>query len=239
MGYVPRLDQKKYRANIGVSPRPGIFNLRQTHIFNDFTYIENHSGQLETRMNATGVFNTFQDRSHLYFGYRQEYDFLEEPFEIKEDVFIPAGIHRFNSYNGFYESDRSKLFSIRIETGIGEFYNGDLLRIEAGGKMKLSKHLSVEMSLSRNQFDLPVEGGKFTAGILGTRIIYSLTPELYAKAFIQWNDDEDLFKSNFLIRWIYKPGANVYFIYNETQELGSPAPLQDRAIMIKATFLFN
>ena len=32
MGYVPRLDQKKYRANIGVSPRPGIFNLRQTHI---------------------------------------------------------------------------------------------------------------------------------------------------------------------------------------------------------------
>jgi len=239
MGYVPRLDQRKYRANIGISPRPQILNLRQTHIFNDFTYIENHDGQLETRTNSTGVFNTFQDRSNLYFGYRQNYEFLEESFEIKEDVFIPVGMFRFNSFEAFYESDRSRNVSARVEMGIGGFFNGDLFRINAGGSLKVSTHLNLELSLNRNQFDLPIEGGKFTANILATRIIYSFTTDLYAKAFIQWNSDENLFKSNFLLRWIYKPGANVYFIYNETQEFGSPIPLKDRGVMVKVTFLFN
>ncbi|MBN1224454.1 MAG: carbohydrate binding family 9 domain-containing protein [Candidatus Aminicenantes bacterium] len=239
MGYVPRLDQRKYRANFGISPRPKIFNLRQTHIYNDFTYIENHTGQLETRTNSTGIWNTFQDRSNLYFGYRQNFEYLDEAFEIKEGVVIPVGIHRFNSFDGFYESDKSRPLSVRFEIGIGGFYNGDLLRINASGTMKISKHLNIELSLNRNRFDLPIEGGKFTANILATRIIYSFSPALYAKAFIQWNDDENLFKSNILIRWIYKPGANIYFIYNETQEFGIPNPLQDRGVMIKATFLFN
>jgi len=71
------------------------------------------------------------------------------------------------------------------------------------------------------------------------RLIYSFSPNLYAKAYVQWNDSEKRFRTNFLVRWIYKPGANVYVIYNETRELGPAGFLQDRAVMVKASFLFN
>jgi hypothetical protein len=97
----------------------------------------------------------------------------------------------------------------------------------------------MELQLSRNQFTLPVPGGKFAATIAGGRFIYSFTPNLFAKAYVQWNSSEDLFKSNFLIRWIYKPGANIYFIYNETRKLVGGGEVEDRTVMLKASFLFN
>ncbi|MCK4932746.1 MAG: carbohydrate binding family 9 domain-containing protein, partial [Candidatus Aminicenantes bacterium] len=239
MGYVPRVDMRKFRANFGIGPRPEILNLRQSFFFVDLTYIENHSGQLESRSQSLGTFNIFQNGSNLYLGYVQSYEYLEESFEIREDVFIPEGIHRFNFLSGLFHSDRSKKISIRATTYLGEFYNGNLYRISASGFVKLSKHLNIEFIYDYNNFDLPVEGGKFSSNIAATRIIYSFTPDLYAKAYLQYNDDEDVFRSNFLIRWIYKPGANIYFIYNETREVGNQRYLQDRVVMIKMTFLFN
>ncbi len=239
MGYVPRPDQRKYRANVGVAPRPNFLNLRQTHFFGDFTYVEDQSGQLETRSASLGAFNIFRDRSNLYFGVRNNYEFLDEGFEIKEDVFIPQGIHEFTTFELWYESNESKSFSFRLDSGIGGFYNGNLLRFNATGTWKVSKHLNLELKYNRNQFDLPTDRGDFTTNILAGRIVYSFSPDLYAKAFVQWNQDENEFKSNFLIRWIYKPGANVYFIYNEIREIGVQTPLQDRIVMLKVTFLFN
>jgi hypothetical protein len=250
MGYVPRVDMRKFRANFGISPRPKILNLRQSFFFVDLTYIENHSGQLESRSQGLGTFNIFQNGSNLYFGYVQSYEYLEDSFEIREDVFIPEGIHRFNYLAGLFHSDRSKKISIRATTYLGEFYNGNLYRINASGFVKLSQHLNIEFIYDYNNFDLPAEGGKFSTNIAATRIIYSFTPDLYAKAYLQYNDDEDVFRSNFLIRWdvfrsnflirwIYKPGTNIYFIYNETREVGDQRFLQDRVVMIKMTFLFN
>ncbi|MEE9500918.1 MAG: DUF5916 domain-containing protein [Candidatus Aminicenantaceae bacterium] len=239
MGYVPRVDMRNFRANFGIGPRPKILNLRQSFFFVDLIYIENHSRQLESRSQSLGIFNIFQNGSNLYLGYVQSYEYLEESFEIREDVFIPEGIHRFNYLDGLFSSDRSRRLSIRATTYLGEFYNGYLYRINASGFVKLSKHLNIEFIYDYNNFDLPVEGGKFSSNIAATRIIYSFTPDLYAKAYLQYNDDEDVFSSNFLIRWIYKPGANIYFIYNETREVGNQRYLQDRVVMIKMTFLFN
>jgi hypothetical protein len=239
MGYVPRTDMRKFRANFGIGPRPKILNLRQSFFFADLIYIENHSGQLESRSQSLGTFNIFQNGSSLYLGYVQSYEFLDEPFEIREDVFIPEGIYRFNSFSGFFWSDRSRRLSIRANTYLGDFYNGFLYRLNASGFFKFSKHLNIEFIYDYNNFDLPVNGGKFSTNIAATRLIYSFTPELYAKAYLQYNDDEDVFKSNFLIRWIYKPGADIYFIYNETREVGTQGYLQDRAVMIKMTFLFH
>ena len=239
MGYVPRVDMRKLRANFGVGPRPRVFNLRQSFFFVDLIYLENHSGQLESRFQSLGTFNIFQNGSIFYLGYVQSYEFLEDSFEIREDVFIPDGIHRFNFFSGFFHSDRSKKISLRANTNLGGFYNGSLYRLNASGFIKFSKHLNVEFIYDYNNFDLPIKGGKFSTNIAAARIIYSFTPELYAKAYLQYNDEDDVFKSNFLIRWIYKPGANIYFIYNETREAGEQTRLQDRVVMVKMTFLFN
>jgi hypothetical protein len=207
--------------------------------FNNFTYIENHSGQIESRNIMPGMFSLFKNGSNLVLAYGQSYEYLSEDFEIREDVFISTGAYRFNSFLGWFESDKSKNIAFRTEMNLGQFYNGSLYRVSTKGFLKLSKNLNLEFIYDRNQFDLPVDGGKFTTNIVAARVIYSFTPDLYAKAYLQWNDDENLLINNFLFRWIYKPGANIYFIYNETRKLGSEGYIQDRALMLKVSFLFN
>lgn len=239
MGFISRTDIRRIRANFGISPRPDILNIRQTVLFGDLTYIAKHSGQLESRNNTIGTFSIFQDGSQLFMGYMRNYEYLNEDFEIAENVFIPIGRYKFNNFMIFYISDMSKKIAFRTETYLGQFYNGRLYRANISGIFKLSKHLNLEFIYDRNQFDLPVEGGKFTTNIAGSRIVYSFTPDLFAKAYLQWNDEDNLFISNFLIRWIYKPGANIYFIYNENRMLGSERYLQDRIVMLKVSFLFN
>ncbi len=239
LGFITRTDIRKYRLNVGIGPRPNILNIRQVFLFNDFYYIENHSGQLESRINLTGMFNLFQNGSYLVLGYMPNYEYLTEDFEIKEDVFIPTGGYRFDQFLCWYQSDKSKDIAVQTQIYWGQFYNGNLFKANTSGFLKLSKNFSLEFIYDRNQFDLPVEGGKFTTNIVATRIIYSFTPDIYAKAYLQWNDDEELFITNFLVRWIYKPGANIYLIYNESRKLGAEGYIQDRALMLKISFLFS
>ena len=239
MGFIPRTDIRKLRWNVGVSPRPKFLGLRQSFIFNWLTSIDNHAGRLESRTNMTGIFNLFQNGTTVFFGVMQNYEFLEEGFEIEDGVEIPAGVHRFNSFLLFVESDQSRALSFRTEINAGSFYNGTLFSLQPQARVKLSRHFNAEIVLSRNSFNIPVPGGRFVTSIAGGRLIYSFSPNLYAKAYVQWNDSEKRFRTNFLVRWIYKPGANVYVIYNETRELGPAGFLQDRAVMVKASFLFN
>jgi hypothetical protein len=206
---------------------------------NNFNYVENHAGLVESRSNLLGMFNLFQDGTALFFGVVQNYEYLSEGFEIREDVVIPVGPHKFNMLVTFLESDKTKRISTRTEINYGQFYNGRIFGLNSTGFLKFTSRLNMEFIFNRNQFNLPVEGGKFAVNIAASRIVYTFTPDLFAKAYIQWNSDDKLFKGNFLVRWIYKPGANVYFIYNETRELGAEGFVKDRLLMLKVSFLFN
>lgn len=239
MGFIPRTDIRKFRWNVGVSPRPGILGIRQSFIFNYLTYIENHAGRLESRNNLTGIFNLFQSGATVFTGFIQNYEYLSEPFEIKDGVFIPVGGYRYNQAMIWLESDQSRALGGRAEIQAGNFYGGTLFSLQSEGKLKFSRHFNVELIYALDRVNLPVPNGRFTTTVAGTRVIYSFTPDFYAKAYIQWNSDEERFRSNFLVRWIYKPGANIYFIYNETRKLGAAGFLEDRAVMLKVSFLFN
>jgi hypothetical protein len=239
MGFVPRTDIRKLRWNIGVSPRPGILGIRQCFLFNYLTYIENHAGRLESRNNMTGIFNLFQSGATVFAGFMQNYEYLSEPFEIKDGVFIPVDGYHYNTALFWLESDMSRPVGGRAEIQAGDFYNGTIFSLQSQGKLRISRHFNMEFIYTLDKINLPVAGGRFTTSIAGARIIYSFTPNIYAKAYIQWNSAEERFRSNFLIRWIYKPGANIYFIYNETRKLGAAGFLEDRAVMLKVSFLFN
>jgi len=239
MGFIPRTDIRKLRTNFSLRCRPGILNIRKSHFFNKILYIENHSGQLESRIVTFGNYNTFQNGASLMFGYYRNFELLPYSFEIGRDVYIPEGRHSFNQIFGRFESDKSRDIAFKTEVKQGQFYNGKLFCLTGNAFFKVSRNFNMEFILERNQFDLPVTGGDFTANIAAGRLIYSFSPDLFAKAYVQWNDDENLFKSNFIIRWIYKSGANIYFIYNETREAGQAGFLQDRVIMLKVSFLFD
>jgi hypothetical protein len=239
MGFVPRTDIQKFKLNAGVGPRPHFLGLRQSFFMNDVTYIQDHSGRVLGRELFNGVYNSFQNGSQLFVGYSQNFEYLEDDFEISTDVIIPAGGYKFNNFMLMFNSDRSRGVALGGHFRLGEYYNGHLASIEGQAYLRLTRNFTAELRLDRNQFNLPVTGGKFASNIFSGRFVYAFSPDLFAKAYVQWNGSEKLLLGNFLIRWIYKPGANIYFIYNENRILGRSGYLEDRTVMIKASFLFN
>lgn len=239
LGFVPRTDIRKVKVNAGVGPRPRFLGLRQSFLMANLTYIEDHAGLVLGRDAFVGAWNMFQDGSSLFFGWSRSYERLEEDFEIEDGVIIPVGGYAFDSFSLHYGSDRSRDLALGGEVRLGEFYGGRLASVQAEGFFKVSRRFNMELRVSHNGFDLPVPGGRFGTTIAAGRFIYAFTPNLYAKAFLQWNDSEDVFKGNFLVRWIYKPGANIYLIYNETRNVAGGPPVEDRTVMIKASLLFN
>ena len=62
---------------------------------------------------------------------------------------------------------------------------------------------------------------------LNFRVSHSFSPDFYLKGFIQYNDDRNTASFNFLWWYHYKPGSDLYVVYNQGWD--TDLPLSSRA----------
>ncbi|UCE07506.1 MAG: carbohydrate binding family 9 domain-containing protein [bacterium] len=238
MGFVPRTGIRKTQFNFGISPRPKVLNIRQVSLFNDFNYYTNQHGRLETRTNFFGIFSLFQNGANLIAIFSQNYERLTEDFEIHDGVIIQPAIYRYNNAFLWYESDRSKAISAKMIMNFGNFYDGNIYSTEFEANFKLDSRLSMNFLFNHN--DVKLNAGKFKTNIIGTRILYTFSPQLFAKAFIQWNDDSETILGNFLVHFIHTPGSDLFFVFNEELDTsGNKLSTNNRVLLMKFNYLLN
>jgi hypothetical protein len=238
MGFFPRTGIKKTNLNFGYSPRPDMLNIRQMTIFDNYSYITNQRGNLETKINFLGLFTLFNNGSYAFAMLNQNYENLDEEFEIHDNIVLPDTIYRFTNFYAEYESDRSKTISGKIKFNTGEFFNGDILGYGFGTNLKIGTHLSVNLNFDFNNVSL--NQGNFKTSVFSTRIIYSFTPKFFIKPYIQWNSDEKILSTNFLLNFIHKPGSDLYFVYNEELErIENRFVSKNKVILLKITYLLG
>jgi len=237
MGFVPRTGIRKTQINFGISPRPKIFNIRQTAIFNDFYYIATQEGELETRLNFTGVWNLFQNGASLTTLWIQNVERLTEEFEIHEDIVISPGMYRFNNFFGEFASDMSRTFSGKVNVSVGRFYDGRIIAYGLESNLKWGSRFTVNVLYNHN--DVQLEAGCFQTDIVGIRLLYSFSPRLFVKTFIQCNSEKDIILGHFLLHFIHRPGSDLYLVYNEELETGMESLHSlNRVLMLKYNYLF-
>ena len=118
----------------------------------------------------------------------------------------------------------------------GELFDGKQQSADVSGRAKLSNHLSVDLSYTYNHLDL--KNGKLTSHLMSTRWTYSFTPDMFVKAYLQWNKADERFSANFLIDYAYRPRSHIYLVYNENQDTALHQP-RDRIIMLKMNYLWQ
>ncbi|MEW6455637.1 MAG: hypothetical protein AB1410_02825 [Acidobacteriota bacterium] len=193
---------------------------------------------METRTNFTGFYSLFQNGATFLGIFVQNYEFLKERFEIHEGIFIQSGSYRFNNFYSEFESDKSKAISGKIKFTKGNFYDGNITGYGFGTNLKLGAHLTINLLYDHN--DVKLKSGNFKTEIIGTRILYTFSPKLFAKAFIQWNSDKNAIIGNFLLSFIHTPGSDFFLVYNEElSKNGKAFKTNNRALMLKFTYLFN
>ena len=60
------------------------------------------------------------------------------------------------------------------------------------------------------------------------------------RALTQYNSQNDQFSSSVRFRWTYKPGSDVFIVYNELRrDPTTGVYFRDRSLILKATFLMT
>ncbi len=239
MGFVPRTGIRKYRLNAYWSPRPHAFGMRQIFLGNDHTYIEDEEGDLETQTNTLGPFVVFDNGSVLFGDWLYEAEGLKEPFEIRDEVEVPVGDYRFHRYNAGYIGDQSRRIAPTVVFSGGGFYGGTLQSLSATLDTKPHPRVRASVSFSRNDVDIPIEGGDFVTNLLVVRGVLAFSPNAFVRALLQLNDDSQEALANVLFRYSYRPGSDLFVVYNEERDSvsGGPVP-RNRELLFKLTFYF-
>ena len=103
----------------------------------------------------------------------------------------------------------------------------------------MTPQLSVEPGLSFNRIALPE--GRFTTQLVTTRTTYTVTPQMFISALLQYNSSNNSLGANVRFRWEYQPGSELFVVYNEQRDTLTPhfPELENRAFIIKINRLFR
>ena len=248
VGYVRRPGIRQFRGEMRWVPMPQKFGIRQIWTGPEMNYILSHDNELqEWDVSYTNWFE-FSTGDYILFNGRRSFERLDEIFDFREGIEIPIGDYQSTSYHVRLSSSDSRPISTTIGGGVEDFYEGEVRRGYIQTTVKPNGHISLSAQYQFNQVvDLPET--YFTDGqprpvyvnLFRGRFDYSFTTGLFAKLFAQWNADTNVVSTNFLINYIYRPGSDFYFVFNQTYDTNgtTKSRLLDSTVVAKMTYWWN
>ena len=237
VGYVYRTGSRWLRSEIRATPYLHWFGFRRLWAGPEIDLIFNSDNQLETR---TFIWSTWLElESNGWGGLRiyRNFENLTEDFEIREGIIIPRGRYSYNNYNLMLNAE-GQVFNGRFGFNVGDFYNGTRRGFDLRLDLRFAGRFSIEPRYEFNRVTLPE--GSFDTNVFGGRVVYSFSTDLFTKLYVQWNSDRDLVTTNFLVNYIYSPGSDLYFVFNQTYGTDSiTTGLLDTTLVGKVTYWWN
>lgn len=241
MGYIRRTDTRNPQVRGAWTPRPGWRGVRQLSIGGSLDTYVTHAGTVESRTSDGEFAVTFNDTSVLSASMSRDYDLLTSPFRLGGGVVDPGG-YRWNTARVAYSSNPRMRVTGSGSITTGGYYAGDKTTASAGLSLLPTETLLVEMSYSRNMIALP-ETPRYVTNTVSTRVSYSFSPTLFAKGYVQFNDERKQASLNLLLWAIYRPGSDFYIVYNQGWHTDGPGPranhTRDRSLAVKLTYWFS
>lgn len=240
-GYVRRTDIRRNFGLFRFSPRPRSSRVvRKVSATGSITYTENGAGRLETRL-VDGEFGIeFQNSDRLLAGINHDFEFLRTPFAVAPRVGIPAGGYSFVTARAGYTFGQQRALAGVVLVERGGYYDGERTTVTISrARARLTSQLAIEPLLSVNKVDLPA--GSFTGRVIGARTTFTMTPLMFASAFLQYSSSAQGLSANVRFRWEYRPGSELFVVYNEERDtrLRTIGHNRTRSLILKVNRLFR
>ncbi len=240
-GFLLRRGVRRYRGSGVYEPRPvdhpRIRNYRSGLIAEQY---ERDGGGTETSLVQLEFFGLrWHTEDELHFFARRQEDNLQNDFPIFPGVTLPAG--DYDWWEGGFQlstSDARRVFGF-LELTAGDFYDGSSTAFTASVSVRASRYFRTETTWVRSDVSLPV--GDFDFDVVRQRLELSFTPDLSLNGILQYNSVSEVFGANLRLRWTYRPGSDLYVVYNENWNSPSFSDLEtrDRQVIVKMTYLFR
>ncbi len=241
VGFVRRADMVRTYGQFRFSPRAPISSrVRKYLMQGTVDNVANTRGRLETRLATAEAALDFRNADKLGVTYTHNYEFLPAPFRIATGVTLPSAAYDFDTVKLNFNMGQQRPVSANLSAEYGTFYSGHKATLTvARGRIPVSNQLSVEPTYSVNRVILPE--GRFLAHVGGSRITYTMTPLMFVSALVQYNSSARTISANARFRWEYRPGSEMFVVYNEERDTrlpGTPA-LGNRSLIVKVNRLFR
>ena len=249
VGFIPRIGIRRSKLHGQWNPRPGRWGIRSMDPMMNVEYTTDQWNRLLSRRVHHMIGVQFEDGSNLTLITNKEFEQLDVPFQITQDVTIPAGTYRFWSPSVFYRSDPSQRVSVNTSYSPQGFFGGRRVDWGGGVNWRATSRIAAQASFRRSDVTLP--GGAFIADLASTTIDLALSPEITLRSLIQYNSTTQSLSTSMRFNWIYKPGSDIYIAYDELRTddfLGLDPTLrhagripwvQNRQLAIKMTYLLS
>jgi hypothetical protein len=220
MGYIPRLDIRAGNARAAWTPRPGFGGIRQMTFSGLANYYQNHAGVVDSRTQSATASMSRGDTSSAFVTTTHEFDNLSVPFATAGTV-LPSGNYEWTYTTLSYSSNRTRRVFGSVTADAGGYYNGDRRSLKLNLNINIGTTLLLEPNVTHNRVQLP---GRplYTSNVANFRVSHSFSPDFYLKASVQYNDDRKTSSFNFLWWYHYKPGSDLYVVYNQGWDIDLP-----------------
>ena len=237
VGFVPRTGIRTTTLHLERNPRPGGI-VRVMRPMLNVRYTTDQQNRLITRRVHHMVGTFFQDGTYVNVVLNRMLEVLDQPFAIRSDVTIPAGTYRFYSWNLSYNSPSSRRFYQRVTYSPQTFYGGTRSDINLTLGLRATSNASAEFSLRRNDVDLPWGAFVVNLGIL--KVDYALSPRMTLRSLSQYNSSTRQFSTSVRYNFIYKPGSDLYIVYDGLQGNVPGRPeVHNQQVVVKMTYLLS
>jgi hypothetical protein len=226
LGFVTRNNFRRVEPRIGWAPRtPGIDWLRRMDFSVQFRALTSlDTGILEERewaLNLLGL--EFESGDNIDLRATHTYEYLDNGFEVSDGVQILPGRYGYWDYrlNGRTAGRRRVSFFGGMTWG--GFWNGD--RRQYDGRLSFRPGPGLTLSTNVQYNDVTLPDGSFTASLYELETDWNPSPWIAITNQLQYDDVTELVGLFARLRWIVKPGNDVYFVYTHNWQYQNRDPL--------------
>jgi hypothetical protein len=239
-GFVQRTGIRTTKAHFGPTPRPTSGNVKLFEPMYVLTYTTDQENRLIYRQHHLMLGTTLRDDTFINVFYQKTLDVLDVPFRIQPDVTIPVGAYSMNEWYFTVNTSPGRRFYERLTVSPVDFYGGTRVNVSAAAGARLTSRFSTELQYNRNDVKMP--WGDFLVNLSTLRVDYTFSPRMTIRSLTQYNTSSHEISNNIRFNFIYRPGSDIYVVYNDLSQTGLPADIfgrKDRQLVVKATYLLQ
>lgn len=233
LGFVRQTDLDETVAYVDVRPRPASGPVLEVGAKTELTYQTDTTGTMRYRSQYQRVLANFRSGDTILLSYDPQVERLQEPFDLRPGLTVPAGDYRYHHWNAYVASATSRPVSGLVSVLWGGFYGGRKTSLNVQGTIAPAGTLSLGGAIDVEWVRVPQ--GDFTARIISGDARWALTNRLVLNVLVQHDDERGALAANLRVAWEYRSGSYVHLIANPTSDPQGSAAMY----LVKVTWLWE
>lgn len=254
IGFIPRLDNydaardtvihlgyEHFFGRIGYTFRPAGDSRIIAQEVSARNWVDlNPDGSLNERRNQLGYELRFRNTSTVEVRLEDNDTRLLFATRFTPGDPILPGPYRYQRASLNYTTDGRSRLAAEAGLEVGEFYNGDLNRFNAGLTYRVQPWGNFNLSMEQNYLRLPEPYGELDLTLVNQRTEINFSTKLFWTTFFQYNTQQNNFNINTRLQWRFHPMSDLFLVF--TDNYSSSPFLQtnkNRGVVFKLNYWFT